>query len=49
MRASCHGRPVTVTVADEETAIIFREALQISCVNRPTDALIDIEVRDSRG
>ncbi len=47
MRASAHGRPVTVTVPDEETAAIFRAALEMMVEERPTDALITIKVRDS--
>lgn len=44
-RAAVHGRPVRVTVGDEATAEIFRAALELSSVNRPTDALIDVQVR----
>ncbi len=47
MRASAHGKPVTVTVPDEETAAVFRAALDLTVVERPTDALISIKVRDS--
>ena len=47
MRASAHGRPVTITVPDEETAAIFRAALEMMVAERPTDALITIKVRDS--
>ncbi len=47
MRASAHGKPVTVTVPDEETAVIFRAALEMMVAERPTDALITIKVRDS--
>ena len=47
MRASAHGRPVTITVPDEETAAVFREALEMMVAERPTDALISIKVRDS--
>jgi len=47
MRASAHGRPMTVEVPDEETAAIFREALEMMVAERPTDALISIKVRDS--
>jgi hypothetical protein len=47
MRASSHGRPVTITVPDEATAAIFREALSLTIIERHTDALIKIKVRDS--
>lgn len=47
MRASFHGLPVTVTVADEDTAAVFRRALEITSVERPTDALIRIEARNA--
>ena len=47
MRASAHGRPVTITVPDEQTAAVFREALELMVAERPTDALISIKVRDS--
>jgi hypothetical protein len=44
-RAAVHGRAVTVTVDDEDTAQVFRDALELTAVNRPTDGLIDIRVR----
>lgn len=44
MRASVHGKPVTVTVPDEATAVVFRQALELSRAERPTDALIAIEI-----
>lgn len=46
-RTACLGRPVTVTVPDEATAVVFRKALELTIVDRPTDRLIHIEVRDS--
>lgn len=46
MRASFQGLPVTVTVDDEDTAAVFREVLEMTKVERPTDALIRIEVRE---
>ena len=47
MRASAHGKPVTVTVPDEGTAAVFRAALELTVAERPTDALITIKVSDS--
>lgn len=44
-RAAVHGHPVMVTVDDEATAQVFRAALALSSVNRPTDGLIDVRVR----
>lgn len=44
-RTACLGRPVTVP--DEATAVVFRKALELTIVDRPTDRLIHIEVRDS--
>ena len=46
-RAACLGRPVTVTVADQATAVVFRKALDLTVADRPTDRLIDIKVRGS--
>jgi hypothetical protein len=46
-RAAVHGRPVTVTVENEDTAQVFRAALDLTAVNRPTDGLIDIRVRSN--
>ncbi|MDX1485548.1 MAG: hypothetical protein R3229_13825 [Alphaproteobacteria bacterium] len=46
-RTTVHGRPVTVTVPDSETALVFRAALDLTAVNRPTDSLIEIRVRDA--
>jgi hypothetical protein len=44
-RAACLGRPVTVTVADQATVVVFRKALDLTIVDRSTDRLIDIKVR----
>lgn len=44
-RAAVHGRPVTVTVDDEDTAQVFRAALDLTAADRPTDGLINIRVR----
>ncbi len=46
-RAAVHGAPVTVTVNDEDTAQVFRAALELTAVNRPTDGLIEVRVRDA--
>lgn len=46
-RAVVHGRRVVVTVDDEDTAQVFRAALDLTAVNRPTDGLIEIRVRSA--
>jgi hypothetical protein len=44
-RAAIFGLPVTVRVEDEATADVMRAALQLSCIQRPTNHLIRIKVR----
>lgn len=46
-RAAVHGHPIMVTVDDEDTAQVFRAALDLTAVNRPTDGLIEIRVRSA--
>lgn len=43
-RASCYGRPVTVTVPDAATAALFEAALAQTKQRRMTDALIRVTV-----
>ncbi len=43
-RASCYGRPVTVTVPDQATAALFEAALAQTRVRRATDSLIRVVV-----
>ena len=44
-RAAIFGKPITVTVADEATADVYRAAVELSCKDRPTNHLIRIAVR----
>lgn len=44
MRATIHGRPVTIDVADEETAAAFRAVLSKTREDHPTNDLIRIRV-----
>ncbi|MGE4220924.1 MAG: hypothetical protein AB7G39_15865 [Alphaproteobacteria bacterium] len=43
-RASCYGRPVTVTVPDRATAALFEAALAQTRTRRATDSLIRVVV-----
>ena len=43
-RASCYGRPVTVTVPDQATAALFEAALAQTRVRRATDSMIRVVV-----
>jgi hypothetical protein len=47
LRASIIGVPVTVEVADERTAEVFRDALAQTCRGRPTDRLVEVVAKTS--
>lgn len=46
-RAAVFGKTIRVDVDDEATAEVFRAAIALSCKDRPTNHLIEVNVRAS--